>query len=400
MLAKLKTGFKRMGDLLLLPVYLWFGAKMALKTLPISRPKILFSLNDYALFATDQGNGRQVFLLINAFNEAGYTVYVYKRNNFLTFIRLGRYGRILYTLKNVKFLKKTPKKTEDMIYVFDSVQPELLARQWKQKNYLNILKPLFSWVGELIIIPFPMHPIVYYWGKHRNLTPLREKERKIRVFFGGNTAAKFYNNPILKRQGQLTRLEALEALLAGCPKVRYIENMQELQEIISSDKYLNEGRIWRADWRNSRSAKLYVTKWLSTVSRVDFFLCFSGTDFPMCHNAIEAMAVGTIPIISYHDWFTPVLEHKKNAIVFSGPDDLVQKVNEVFSMKADEIEEMRRNVIRYYEEHLSPAGFIKRYETTSGKLNTLILYPKLVCSEYQNKQATEFMAELKSNLNI
>jgi hypothetical protein len=400
MLAKLKTGFNRIGDLVLVPVYLWFGAKMTLRSLSPAGKQILFALDDYALFAGNQGNGRQVFLLLNAFNDAGYSIYVYKKNNLLTFLRLGRYGRILYTLKNVKFQKRVPVNSEEIIYVFDSVQPELLARKWKQQAYLNILKPVSGQVGGVITIPFSMHPILYYLGKYRNLQAYRENERKIRVFFGGNTAKELYSNPIMKRQGQLTRLEALEALLADCPKVRYIENIQELRDILNSDKYLNEGRVWRADWQNNRSAKLNATKWLDTISRSDFFLCFSGTDFPMCHNAIESMAVGTIPIIGYHDWFTPALEHKKNAIVFSGTADLVQKVNEVFNMSPEETREMRQNVIKYYEEHLSQAGFIRKFEAASGKLNTLRLYPKLVCSEYQNKQAAEFMAELKKNLNI
>jgi glycosyltransferase involved in cell wall biosynthesis len=399
MLAKLKAGFNRIGELVLLPVYFWLGAKMALRYLPASK-QILFALDDHDLFAGNMGNGRQVFLLVNAFNDAGYSVYIYRKNNLLTFLRLGRYGRILYTLKNVKFLKRVPVKSEEIIYVFDSVQPELLAQRWKQQVYLNILKPVPSQVGEVITIPFSMHPIMYYLGKYRNLQPYRENERKLRVFFGGNTAKELYNNPLMKRQGQLTRLEALEALLAGCPKVKYIENIKKLQDILNSRQYLNEGRVWRADWQNNRSAKLNTTKWLDAISRSDFFLCFSGTDFPMCHNAIEAMAVGTIPIIGYHDWFTPALEHKKNAIVFSGTADLVQKVNEVLNMSPDEIREMRQNVIKYYEEHLSQPGFIRKFEAASGKLNTLMLYPRLVCSEYQNKKAAEFMAELKSKLKI
>ena len=42
---------------------------------------------------------------------------------------------------------------------------------------------------------------------------------------------------------------------------------------------------------------------------------------PMCHNIIESMAVGVIPITNYPEWFDPDLEHMKNCIVFDDQKD-------------------------------------------------------------------------------
>ncbi|MDD5259272.1 MAG: hypothetical protein PHD29_04850 [bacterium] len=385
---------KIISKLALLPLYILINLYHMFKTLPKSSKNILFVLDDKKLY----DDGRYAYLTIRNFSEAGYSIFVYKKVNFLAFTRLGRYGRYIYTIKNVKVISKIPAKTKEIIFAFDSVNKELLSQQWKKLTYVNIMKPSFCQVGELMAIPFIMHPVMYYLSKHRRLPALRGNERKLRIFFGGNTSPAVYSNPIMKLQGHLTRTEALGALMSSCQSIKYIESIKDLRKIMTSNKYLGEGRIWRADWNNKTSSKVLVHKWLETISHSDFFLCFSGTDFPMCHNAIESMAVGTIPIIAYHDWFTPSLEHGKNAIVFSGTDDLVRKVNEVLSMSAAEISEMRQNVIKYYEEHLNPLSFVRKFEASAKELSTLILYPKMVFSEYDIKQGKILLDELNNNL--
>ncbi|MDD5354855.1 MAG: hypothetical protein PHF95_06675, partial [bacterium] len=81
-----------------------------------------------------------------------------------------------------------------------------------------------------------------------------------------------------------------------------------------------------------------------------------------------------------------------------GTDDLVRKVNEVLSMSAAEISEMRQNVIKYYEEHLNPLSFVRKFEASAKELSTLILYPKMVFSEYDIKQGKILLDELNNNL--
>ena len=95
----------------------------------------------------------------------------------------------------------------------------------------------------------------------------------------------------------------------------------------------------------------------------------------MCHNAIEAMAVGSVPVTGYADWFDPPLEHGKNAVVFSGTEDLKEKVKSVLEMPEEKIAEMRRNAAEYYDRHLSAKSFIRRFEAMPEAPGTLILFP-------------------------
>lgn len=93
----------------------------------------------------------------------------------------------------------------------------------------------------------------------------------------------------------------------------------------------------------------------------------------MCHNVIEAMAVGTIPILCYEDWFSPNLVHGENCLTYKTLDEIPNLIKLANSMNPNEIERMRRAVINYYEHYLNPskiADFIKSYK--GSKLNLYI----------------------------
>ena len=76
--------------------------------------------------------------------------------------------------------------------------------------------------------------------------------------------------------------------------------------------------------------------WLPDLSKTDFFICPPGFCMPMCHNVIEAMAVGAIPVINYPEWFNPTLRHMENCIVFDDRNDLVMKIEEILDMGQQE----------------------------------------------------------------
>lgn len=94
---------------------------------------------------------------------------------------------------------------------------------------------------------------------------------------------------------------------------------------------------------------------------------------PMCHNVIEAMAVGTIPIINYPEWLNPGLVDMENCIAFDSKADLAKKITEVLNMKREQIDEMRTRVIEYYQNNLDPAGFMKKLESNTDKEITLLM---------------------------
>ena len=351
-------------------------AYQALKQMPPGDKNILFTLADER---PDEEIPRHYYLMLSFFAQTGYRVYIYRKPTFQFFKRLGTMGgRHLYSSKNVKFISALPERTEDIIYAFDHEDPDeaMLARKWKRLVYVNSLKPA-SWKAgrEFVCMPYPMSPFVYRSGASRRLDGFRKSPRRIRALFFGNTKKEYYNNPVLKKYSQLTRLEALNALRSSGRKVVDTPARSEFERLLGGNGYHVECVL--SDYSKF---KIERGEWLATLSKSDFFLCLSGTDYPMCHNCIETLAVGTIPILSYTDWFDPPLEHRKNALVYSGADDFLKKVEEAMGMGEAEIEKLRKNAIQYYEDHLSPEAFVRRFESHPDA-NTLILMPRVLCTD-------------------
>lgn len=345
------------------------------KRLPPADKNILFTLADER---RDEEIPRHYYLMLNFFAEAGYNVYVYKKPSFRFFKRLGPMGgRYLYSVRNVKFITALPERTDEVIYAFDHEDPDeaMLARKWKKLVYFNSLKPASWKVGRgAVWMPYPMSPYVYRSGASRRLETFRRNRRKLRALFVGNTKKEYYDNPALKKYGQLTRLEALKVLRSSGRKFVDRPDARELDRLLNGEP--------RQECVISDYSKLKIDpdRWLDVLSRSDFFICLSGADYPMCHNCVEAAAVGTIPILSYADWFNPPMEHRQNAIVYSGAEDLPKKIDEVMGLSVGEIEKMRNNVIQYYEDHLSPRSFVRQFESRP-EAHTVILLPKVLCAE-------------------
>jgi hypothetical protein len=394
MLSRIKDIINKTADLGFSLLCLGIAIRQTMKALPGNQKKILFILNDKKLYENDQSNARHIYLILNAFSEAGYTVFIDRKLNFRDYLRSGRYIQLIYTIDNLKVLPEPPADTEGIIYAFDGVDKAMLSLRWKKLAFVNIFKPPLCKVGKLINIPFFMHPLIYFFKQHRRLGQFRDKKRKLRVFFGGNTDKLYYTDAELRRQGQMTRFEALNALINRYSGVKSLKSSKDFTELSGNNKYKNECWILCTD----KTQQIASFDWLNKISFSDFFLCFSGAGLPMCHNAIEAMAVGTIPVISYFDWFDPPLEHKKNAIVYSSAEDLLRKIEEILKMGPDEIKEVRRNVADYYDKNLSPQSFVSRFESSADKINTLILFPHLVCSEDETGRYQDLREKLESEL--
>lgn len=355
------------------------SARERLKPWPNGREKIVFALDNDRLYRDGDNSGRYAYLILNIFSDAGYAVYLHKNIDFATYVGLGKYGRSLYSIKNLKLVRDLPGRTEDMIYAFDDEQDVrgFLQKRWKKLVYVNTMKSPDWVVGERLWIPYFMHIYNYSTGQYKRLGELRKNPRKVRVFFGGNLNPDYYQNPALRRDyGQMTRLEALNSVRHSDCKVVFLESPKGVFSAMDSGLYSDQCVLL-----NGEGWVVAPRHWLGLVSKSDFFLCLSGTDLPMCHHTIEAMAVGAIPILAYPGWFFPPLRDGVDALVYRDKEELLKKLDEALAMKEDEVRTLRENALRYYDSHLSHESFIRRFESVSGKLMTLMLQPRYVCTE-------------------
>ncbi len=377
----IKTALKKIGAQAQVGIsYLPAVAANHFKALPPSDRDIFVTLGD------KRPNGdiaRYIYSGLNYIANAGYNIYIYQKVDFDFYKWLNFYGRRLYKIPRLKFIKDIPSHTESMIYMFDheDLDEVLLAKKWKKLVYLSVLKPVSWHMGDRSVnVPFLMYPPLYTFGQDKKLEKHRNTERKIRVYFAGNVDKYYYRNPMLKKYGQMTRRQAIAALRKSRRKFVYRPEKAEFYGLLQAPTYQHVCVL-----TDFVKFKIKPVEWLGVLCKSDFFLCLSGTDFPMCHNLIESMAVGTIPIMSYPEWMEPQLEHGKNALLYHDAEGLVRQLDEAMNMSEARIAEMRKNVIAYYEEHLTPLNFSARFDSQEGP-HTLRLHPYLLGSEPDETQ--------------
>ena len=84
---------------------------------------------------------------------------------------------------------------------------------------------------------------------------------------------------------------------------------------------------------------------------------------PWCHNLSEAMSVGTIPILEYAHLCAPPLVHMENCLTFSGLDNVEKTLELALALDQESIATLKNNVIRYYENNLSPESIVNKIDS-------------------------------------
>lgn len=312
-------------------------------------PSVLFRL-------TDIRQEPYYFPVVFALHEAGYNVFIADHPKFIG--NASGPGRFIYELSRVTICTR-PAVPVDLL-VTDS-RKVFAAPGTCGKKVLLLPQTPGTGEGNKPRLPYPMHPNAYHFRYFEKLAGLRGGARKCRILFSGNTDAAAYSNPVIGRvHGKLNRIEVVGALLRHLdgPCLRVIRTKEDLAG--QPEAYFPGARLYLWQWSPAASRGLEIRvpndQWHDFLATGDFFLCCPGIVIPQSHNAIEAMAVGTIPILQYAEYFHPALAHGINCIAFSGEADLVEKIREVVRMDAGAVARMRRNVIAYYEKYLHHAA--------------------------------------------
>jgi hypothetical protein len=302
--------------------------------------------------------GRLLFSLLNTFSVSGYHISLFDS---LPPEKLDKYGRRARTLPHVALTEVDPTETEATLYLFDEEEPALASRRWRKKVQIRFDVFAPYWFRRPLIMPYPVHPVHAGPDLPARLQADRARPKKMRVFFSGDREG-YVINRIRYPKPKLPRLEVINAVLEGMgERARLIRGERELADLCSAG-YVDGCLIMAQD-----DERIDTTRWLSTLATADFFLCPPGYVMPMCHNTVEAMAVGAIPIINYPEWFAPRLAHLDNCIAFDDRADLIDKLREVLRMDPAAIARMRDRVIAYYDQHLAPETFVRKLEATGGR---------------------------------
>jgi len=280
----------------------------------------------------------------------------------ITYLRhMDDYARLAFGCGHVRFVRRVPDDPSGLTLIHDGSNPRLTDRPWRRIVTLDYDISRTPPRDEAwAIMPYSMHPLTYAGNHDRRLGALRPEQRTIRLFFAGNADRKAYTSAdsmraICKRFDMMNRVEVIDAL-QGLPK----QSLWRLTDETELAEALSGGCGNRCVLAFSGECRVPHSRWLETLARCDVFLAPPGVFMPICHNIIEAMAVGCIPLTNYADWFFPPLTDRVNCLRFRDESELLDRVREVLAFEANEIALIRRSVIEYYEQHLAPETFLER----------------------------------------
>jgi hypothetical protein len=305
---------------------------------------------------------RYFVYMLYCYSQAGYRVFLMCNIHFIG--NLTGYAKSVANLKSLR-LAYTYKEISAELLQFVNIENNVPI---KFKNTITLSLEMMP-NGKLIcderLLPYPMIPRLYFSGCINDVITFRNNVRTIKILFSGNQNRLVYDNKFFRQAfGKSNRIEIIDSLKAKL-KPNEILIMSPLD--CNASIYYNKFVLF--EWNRNSFKQIDVpgripnTKWLKILSSTDFFLACPGFVQPVCHNLIEAMSVGCIPILEHPEFMFPNLVHMKNAIVFSGDDDLLLKIREVLAMGNDQILRMREAVINYYDNFLSPDALVRKFQT-------------------------------------
>lgn len=329
-----------------------------------SRKLVCFDFSDVEI---DMETGRYVFILARDFEAAGCLPCFRNHFRFLATMRHKHHKRLLLD-RPFRVYAGAGDLPADAVAatLSDHDNPEPATGRQIRVRYD------YRWPDEAgeIAMPYFAFPEVYDF-MIGSPPPDPAASRSWRVFFAGCCEVDRYGSSVLPEEfGKMSRVQIVKALHERLPagQIRHIASNADLDMPFGeTSQFVWAGSLERGGYRIPHE------RWIGSLDRADFFLACPGVEMPLCHNVIEALARGAVPILEHPEYFEPALEHDVNCLVFRGPHELVQMVERAFQMSAPEIQRLREAAGKYYEQHLAPGVFARRLlNLSSARVDVLL----------------------------
>ena len=323
----------------------------------------------------DPAPTRRIYQAVTLLLEAGFTVFF--RIDFLTYRNWNSYGRRIFETEGCLPVRRRPGRFA--LAVSDSSRMlEKIGAGGARTRRLLLDYDFLHFDPErsapALYYPITEHPkYLREGGSLRPAESEREKtgkDRKMPVFFAGNIDREVYDRPHFREKyGILNRWET----------VRYLREDEALD---GRTAFYREYRDFRRDLEDgllsqkivifdSKSSAIPTDQWPAVLARCRYFLALPGYSQPFCHNVVEAMSAGAVPLLQFPRMFHPHLEEGRDCIAYENYEELSWKALRILEGDYDEIEEgLRKGALEYRRQHLSldtAAGKLLRwYEAAAG----------------------------------
>jgi hypothetical protein len=209
-----------------------------------------------------------------------------------------------------------------------------------------------------VVAPFMLHPHYYASGLYRRLASFRGRPRPLRLFFAGTADTAAYSRSFAADLfGIMNRDEVLSAVIADFPsEVLVVRRHEDVRNIARSGRPIVLVLTDRTE-DNLVKHPLRPREYLGLLAGAAFALCPPGWLYPHCHNLIEALAVGTVPVLGYAHLCNPALTGAENCLTFADRDSLRAAVRSALTLPETEIARLRAAATRCYDSSLCVEAF-------------------------------------------
>jgi len=312
----------------------------------------------------DGQQGRRAYALLAYFVRAGYRVALVANRGFV--------GNIDRKLKRP--LLEHPMTVIEDVGAFGGDDATLLTDRprrtlppgFRRQIVVKTSGPFEPARGQ-VAFPFALHPTTLHLGMDSDLERLREMPRRWRVFFSGACSKASYDTHWIRREfGMVPRSRVLEIISEELP-TEFPASADEVEDLLTREV---SGFVWPPE----SAAAIAPERWLEVVAHAAVFAAAPGVSYPMCHNIIEAMAVGTVPLTEYPEQFDPPLRHGENCVAYSGEGGLRSSIREIEQMTPAALTSLGGAAAEYYDAHIAPEAFVRSLEADPRP--TLVLHLK------------------------
>lgn len=303
---------------------------------------------DFSNPAIDAVGGRYYFSLVRDLIDAGYFPVFTARRATLASFGTSRMKSLLWH-ERLGVIRSLDELKEPFALITDREAPApLLATRVVRVCY----ETRMCENPEELAFPVFVHPRVTMGGAPA-LACGADAGRPARIFFGGNTEPGKYDQHTLRDvYGMLTRREMLDAAVAAVPA-------GDLHRPPDAAAWLASPEFHPFVLCETQHCRIPQERWLEALAKSDFFLACPGVGMPLCHNLIEALAAGCVPILQYAAYLAPPLQDRVNCLTFRDARGLGDAIRAALAMSGEEIRALRANVRARYVEYHAPGRFAR-----------------------------------------
>lgn len=333
----------------LVPVYRRAYAALVARGLAERRAGEALVCCDFENPAIDAVGGRYYFSLVRDLIDAGYfPVFTARRETLSTFGTSRMKSLLLKERLGVIHSLDELKEPFDLITDRAAPPPTNAMRVVKVSYEQRLCRS-----DDEIAFPVFMHPQITASTRHPVSHDV-EAKRPARIFFGGNTERGKYDKDVIRRiYDMLSRREMLTETIASL-EPQMIHRPDDAAEWLASPDFHNFVLF------ETQHCAIPRERWMEALAKADFFLACPGVGMPLCHNVIEALAAGCIPILQYAAYLSPPLENGVNCLAFRDAASLREAIATANNMSPEKIVDLRSNVRRYHNDYLAPGRFAAR----------------------------------------